>query len=99
MGADSVIRITGTRVPLETVIGALEEDLTPEQIVQQYPSISLGDVYRVREHYLNNWEEIKRYLDFRLSQAQQTKQSNEARWKPDGVRDRLLSRRGGPSRY
>jgi uncharacterized protein (DUF433 family) len=71
MGADSVICISGTRVPLETVIGALEENLTPEQIVQQYPSIPLGDLHRVREQYLNNWAEIKRYLDFRLSQAEQ----------------------------
>jgi uncharacterized protein (DUF433 family) len=98
MEPDGVIRVSGTRVPLETVIGAYEEGATPEQIVQQYPSIPLGDLYQVVGYYRRNRLEIERYLETRLRQAQQTQQSNEARWVPDGIRERLLSRRSGTSR-
>jgi uncharacterized protein (DUF433 family) len=98
MEPDGVIRIGGTRVPLETVIAAFQDGATPEEIVQQYPSIPLGDVYQVVGYYLSHRAEIESYLDTRLSQASQTKQANEARWKPDGIRERLLSRRRGPSR-
>ena len=97
MEPDGVIRIGGTRVPLETVIAAFQDGATPEEIVQQYPSIPLGDVYQVVGYYLSNRAEIESYLDTRLSQAQKNKQINEARWKPDGIRERLLSRRRGPS--
>jgi uncharacterized protein (DUF433 family) len=98
MESDGVIRISGTRVPLETVIAAFQDGATPEEIVQQYPSVPLGDLYQVVGYYLSNRAEIERYLETRLSQAKQTKQANETRWKPDGIRERLLSRRRGPSR-
>ena len=98
MEPNGVIRVSGTRVPLETVIAAFQDGATPEEIVQQYPSIPLGDLYQVVGYYLSNREEIERYLDARLDQAQQTKQRNEGRWMPDGIRARLLSRRREPSR-
>jgi uncharacterized protein (DUF433 family) len=98
MEPDGVIRISGTRVPLETVIAAFQDGATPEEIAQQYPSVPLGDVYQVVGYYLSNRKEIERYLEARLSQAKQTKQANEARWRPDGIRERLVSRRRGPSR-
>ena len=97
MEADGAIRISGTRVPLETVIAAFQDGATPEEIAQQYPSIPLGDLYQVVGYYLNNRAEIERYLETRLRRAQKTKKSNEVRWKPDGIRDRLLSRRPRPS--
>jgi len=45
--ADGVIRVAGTRVTLETLIAAFSDGATAEEIVQQYPSLTLADVYSV----------------------------------------------------
>ena len=98
-GSDGVIRVGGTRVTLETVIAAFREGTTPEEIAQQYPSVSLADIYQVIGYYLRHAAELESYLVQRLREAQKIRQRNEARWKPDGVRRRLLARRQAePSR-
>ncbi len=44
---DGVVRVGGTRVTLDTVVAAFKEGATAEEIVQQYPSLELADVYAV----------------------------------------------------
>jgi uncharacterized protein (DUF433 family) len=51
-GADGVMRVSGTRVTIDTVLAAFAEGATAEEIAQQYPSISLADVYQVIGYYL-----------------------------------------------
>jgi uncharacterized protein (DUF433 family) len=92
-GGDGVIRISGTRVPIETVIAAFRDGATPEEIAQQYPSIPLGDLYEVIEYYLRHEADLSSYLRDRFQNSEQTRSSNEARWAPDGIRSRLLARR------
>jgi uncharacterized protein (DUF433 family) len=43
MGGKPVIR--GTRVTLELILRKLSEEVTPKQIVEAYPSITINDVY------------------------------------------------------
>ena len=45
--ADGVIRVGGTRVPLETVVQVFDSGATPEEIAQDFPVLRLGDVYAV----------------------------------------------------
>src|SRR5271169_3129938 len=92
-GGDGVTRISGTRVPLETVIAAFRDGATPEEIAQQYPSIPLGDLYEVIGYYLRHETELSSYLGDRVKNSEQTRTSNETRWTPDGIRSRLLARR------
>jgi uncharacterized protein (DUF433 family) len=42
--ADGVVRVRRTRVTLDTIVPAFTEGATAEEIVQQYPSISLADI-------------------------------------------------------
>ena len=42
---DGVILVGKTRVPLDTVVDAYNEGVMPEEIVRQYPSLDLADVY------------------------------------------------------
>ncbi len=91
--ADGVVRVANTRVTLDTVIAAFGEGSTPETIAQQYPSLSLADVYAVIGYYLNHRPEVHTYLQQREQAAAQIRQDNEARFDPDGVRMRLLARR------
>ena len=92
-GADGVMRVRGTRVTLETVVAAFAEGATPEEITQQYPSASLADIYQVVGYYLRHSAELEFYLAQRQQQAADTRQANESRWPPEGIRDRLLARR------
>jgi hypothetical protein len=42
--ADGVIRVDGTRVTLDTVVATFDAGATPEEIVQQYPSVALPHI-------------------------------------------------------
>jgi uncharacterized protein (DUF433 family) len=88
-----VIRVGGTRVSLDSVVIAFLDGATPEEIVQQYPSIDLADAYSAVTYYLNHRQEVEAYLNERKTQREIIRAEVEARFDPRGIRDRLLSRR------
>jgi uncharacterized protein (DUF433 family) len=93
--ADSagVVCVAGTRVTLQTVIAAFSEGATAEEIAQQYPSLNLADIYAVIGYYLRHTEEVASYVQQRKVQATAIQKQNEVRYDPNGVRNRLMSRR------
>jgi uncharacterized protein (DUF433 family) len=91
--ADGVVRVTGTRVTLDTVVAAFAEGATAEEIAYQYPSLDLADVYAVIAYYMQRRAEVEGYLRQRQGQADAVKKQNEARSDPHGIRERLLARR------
>lgn len=91
--ADGVARVGLTRVTLDTVVAAFDEGATAEEIVHQYPSLHLADVYAVIAYYLQHRPEIDDYLRLRQEQAARVRQENQSRFDPEGIRDRLLARR------
>jgi uncharacterized protein (DUF433 family) len=93
MDVDGVIRVGNTRVTLDTVVAAFEEGATAEEIAYQYPTLNLADVYAVLGYYLQRQAEVDTYLQRRQQQAQVVRESNEARYDPQGIRERLLARR------
>src|ERR1039457_5748909 len=93
LGPDGVMRVGGTRVTLETVLAAFAEGATAEEIAQQYPSISLADVYQVIGCGLRHSSELEPYLARRRKDIHEAKRSNESRWPPEGIRERLIARR------
>ncbi|HYV38047.1 MAG TPA: DUF433 domain-containing protein, partial [Gemmataceae bacterium] len=52
LDSDGVLRVSETRVTLDTIVGAFTEGATAEEIAQQYPSVPLADVYAVIGYYL-----------------------------------------------
>ena len=95
IGPDGVMRVRGTRVTLETVLAAFAGGATAEEIAQQYPSIPLADVYQVIGYGLRHSSELEPYLAQRHRDIDAARTSNESRWPPDGIRDRLIARRQG----
>jgi uncharacterized protein (DUF433 family)/predicted HTH domain antitoxin len=95
LDADGVIRIGGTRVTLDTVVAAFQEGATAEEIVYQYPSLELAEVYAVLAYYLQHRSQVETYLRQRKEQRDEIRSENEARFDPRGIRDRLMSRRAG----
>lgn len=77
---------------LDTIVAAFLRGATAEEIVQQYPSLGLADVYAVIAYYLRQREDVGAYLRQRQQRASQIRQQNEARSNPAGVRERLLAR-------
>ena len=74
------------RESLDTVVAALWDGATAEEIVQQYPSISLADVYHVIGYALRHATEVETYLATRGEAARAARELNEATWPPDGIR-------------
>lgn len=93
VSSDDVIYVGETRVTLDTVVEAFQDGATPEEIVYQYPSLNLADVYAVVGYYLRHRAQVETYLQQRSEQAERIRQQNERQFPPDGVRARLLSRR------
>ena len=89
---DGVARVGGTRVTLDTIVAAFADGATAEEIVQQYPSVALADVYAVLGYYLRHRPEVEAYLQRRSQQALDVRQQNEQRTDQRGVRERLLAR-------
>jgi uncharacterized protein (DUF433 family) len=91
--AHGAIRIKNTRVLLYLVIRAFQRGETPENIVQMYTTLALGDVYAVIAYYLENRVELDTYL------AETDAKGAEIRQKLDDIqpqmrdiRERLLKR-------
>ena len=91
--AGGVVRVGNTRVTLDTVVSAFRDGATAEEIVQQYASLNLADVYHVIGYYLRRTAEVDAYLQKRKNDAKVSRHQNEARFDPSGVRARLLARR------
>ena len=91
--ACGAVRVSRTRVTLDTVVTAFLEGCTPEEIGEQYPSLQLPDTYLVIGYYLRHRDEVHTYLSERQRQANIIQQEAEQRFNPIGIRDRLLARR------
>ncbi len=92
-GADGVIRLAGTRVTLDTIAAAYDEGCSAEDIVRQYPSLKLADVYSIIGYLLHHREEVDRYLKEREKIRKQVQFEAEQRFPPEGIRERLLSQK------
>jgi uncharacterized protein (DUF433 family) len=90
--AKAVARVGGTRVTLDTVIATFSGGATAEEIAQQYPALSLADIYYVIGYYLRRPSEVQAYLRQRKAQTDDARKQNESLFDPEGIRDRLLAR-------
>ncbi|MCA2668890.1 MAG: DUF433 domain-containing protein [Microcystis sp. M114S2] len=90
---DGVILVGKTRVTLDTVVSVFNQGATAEEIVNRYPSLNLADVYATIAFYLKHQSEVEAYLQQRQQQAQKIRVINQARFDPQGLRDRLLARK------
>lgn len=86
------IRVSGTRVLLDMIVNAFQSGATAEEIVQQFPSVALPDIYLIIAHYLTHTAEIDAYLAQREAEAATLQREMETRFDAVGLRARLLAR-------
>lgn len=88
-----VLRIGDSRVSLDSVIIAFNQGSAPEQIVYDYDTLTLPEVYAAISYYLQHREEVDAYLARRADQNEKLRESNDARFGHRGLREKLLARR------
>ena len=90
-----VIRIHNSRVSLDSVLHAYNEGATPEEIVYRFPVLQLDAVYAVISYALQHPEFVNDYLQKRQIQQASLQKEIKQQFPRDGLRARLLARRGG----
>jgi uncharacterized protein (DUF433 family) len=88
-----VLRVGGTRIPLETVLAAYEAGLTVEEIVLEFDALDPADVHEVLSHALRHPSEVRLYLQSRARAGEDARRQSEARSPAAALRARLLARR------
>ncbi|HEU4740343.1 MAG TPA: DUF433 domain-containing protein [Meiothermus sp.] len=87
-----VVRITGTRVYLETIVDDFNAGASPEEIVLSYPSLKLADVYVVIAYYLRNKDKVDSYIEEQDRQAGETRKHHQTEESSREIRELLISR-------
>ena len=93
LDSDGVVRVSGTRVTLDTIVAAFKEGASAEEIASEYHPLDLADVYAVISYYLRHRSDVDTYLQERQQQADLIRRQNESRFDQSGLRNRLLARR------
>ncbi len=95
--AHGTVRVGGTRVTLDSVVGAFLQGATAEDIVRKYPTLNLADVYAVLSFYLRRRADVDAYLREQEREAVAIRRRIEAdsNHNQNDIRARLLARLQG----
>jgi uncharacterized protein (DUF433 family) len=88
----SVLRVGGTRVRLDTVIGAFHQGCSPKEIQRRYPSLNLTDIYGAITYYLWHQKEVDLYLEEQRRQAEDVRKWIQKANPPEEFRRLLMER-------
>lgn len=75
---NGVIRVSDTRVTLDTLINYYLQEESAEELHRSFPTVPLTDIYSVIAYYLANRDEVDAYLRQQRERAEQTVQQIEA---------------------
>jgi uncharacterized protein (DUF433 family) len=71
-------RVAGSRVSLDSVVHAYWEGLSPEAIAEEFPTLSLEQVYGAIAFYLRHRREIDSYLESQDARWEELRRQSEA---------------------
>jgi uncharacterized protein (DUF433 family) len=89
--SDGVVRVSGTRVTLHTLISAYRLGESPEALHEGFPTVSLADIYAVIAYYLANRDTVDAWMQGINAEADRRRQEAETRHQPPTRAD-LLAR-------
>ena len=81
--AHGAIRVSDTRVTLDTLIARYHQGDSPEAIHEGFPTVPLTDIYAVIAYYLAHRDEVDAYLRERDEEAERIRQEVEANYTPE----------------
>jgi uncharacterized protein (DUF433 family) len=94
IGDDGTIRVKGSRVTLEVIVRQFKQGATAEQILEDFPSLNLRDVYGAIYYYLENEAEVEEYLKKQKDDAAETRRLIESESGGGVLHERIRARRG-----
>jgi len=89
---DGSIRIGSSGVPLDTVVHAFTSGATAEQIQDDFPTLSLGEIYGAISYYLEHEDQVEEYLKRRDQEAARIRAEIEDRPRINALRRRIRER-------
>src|SRR5205807_1258773 len=90
---DGSIRLTDSRVTLDSIVYQFQQGASAEEIAENFGPLSLRDVYAAISYYLAHSEEVEEYLRHREAAGDAAQNRFESG--PDyqaAMRERLLAR-------
>lgn len=87
-----VVRVTGTRVPIDLIVYDYRNGATAEEIAEHYPTLKLSDVHAVLSYYLEHRPEVDAYVAEQEKLADAKRHEMERAYPHKGLRERLLAR-------
>ncbi|MCI0390932.1 MAG: DUF433 domain-containing protein [Acidobacteria bacterium] len=89
---DGTVRIIGSRVTLDTIVGAYKRGDTPQEIEEGFPSLSIRQIYGAIAYYLEHEAETEAYLKWRKEEGEAIRREIESDQDTIGFRERLRKR-------
>jgi|GEM_PF-2618552 uncharacterized protein (DUF433 family) len=90
--ADGIVRVLGSRVTLDSIVAVFDRGATPEEVIQSFPSLALGDVYSILAWVVARRAEVELYLERRGTEEASAREEVERRSPTAELRARLLAR-------
>ena len=77
---DGTIRVKGTRLLIDMIVGAYNRGESPEEIFESFPSeiYTVADIYSIIAYYLTHKEKIDEYLADREKKAKKIRKEIES---------------------
>jgi uncharacterized protein (DUF433 family) len=92
-GADGVWRVAGSRVTLDSIVHQFKGGATAEQIQEDFPSLTLSDIYSVIAYFLQHPRAVEDYLSEQAQAAKEVRREVEQSLETAELRQRLRQRR------
>ncbi len=93
---DGTLRVTGSRIPIDTIVYHFKLGATAEEIGYKFSSLRLADIYGAIYYYLANREEGEEYLSRQEAEGDAVQQRIESdpayQQSKAEMRERLLAR-------
>jgi uncharacterized protein (DUF433 family) len=83
MDEHGTIRVSGTRVTLDTVVACYHQGDSPEAIHEGFDVLPLNDIYAVIAYYLAHRDELDAYLKSGREEAERLRREWEASCTPE----------------
>ena len=89
---DGSIRIGRSRVTLDCIVHEFASGSTAEQIQDDFPTLSLREIYGAISYYLDHEDQVEEYLRRRDQEADKIRHEIEDRPRVDALRRRIGER-------
>lgn len=87
------VRVAGTRVTLDTIVGYFKQGKSPEELAYSFPTLGLSTIYATIAYYLRHEIEVDAYLEQQGRESDAIRSIIEAHQGPQPTRNQLLARR------